>query len=218
MPSDTFAAGIEAAARVCETSAQTSVPLMKGAGVSSSIETGRHRALTEAAADIRRLTPTDTDTAIPAGEVERIARVLYEDNPFKVHSEAQQEATGLGWGEAIPYDVFLASGGDDTPQRETIARVIALAASPKPDTDTPVDPGVEGVTLFTRCKDCGMNAPAYLASDCNRPECSYRLAAKPIAGMDAGEVERLRDRLAGGTANAYPMMFPALATNQEDGK
>lgn len=83
------------------------------------------------------------------------------------------------------------------------------AASPKPDTDTPVDPGVEGVReAFSRvlgeiepakryAEQCGLEggklpSAVHIKLDMiagYAREGLAALAAKPIAGMDAGEVE-----------------------------
>lgn len=116
-------------------------------------------------------TASDTDTAIPGGEVELLI-------------ELAERYRGEGdWNGAY----------------HTMKAAYSLAAaSPKPDTDTPVAPGVEGVRLGREaianliagvCLDYENGVPGVDAGDCYRIADEI-LAAKPIAGMDAGEVDK----------------------------
>lgn len=73
MPSDTFAAGIEAAAKLAEAwreenKAQAAKDRKVGNISMADRLDGAAIECNAFAAAIRRLTPTDTDTAIPAGE------------------------------------------------------------------------------------------------------------------------------------------------------
>lgn len=64
-------------------------------------------------------------SSVREAEVERLARLVYEDHPFHPISPALQELTGLRPDEAIAYEQFLALGGRDDAAKRVIRVVLA---------------------------------------------------------------------------------------------
>lgn len=64
-----------------------------------------------------------------AGDMDAIMRAVYDEHPFTVISEAIAKATGLPMRSAIPYDQFLATGGDDTGTRRIVLAALTARAA-----------------------------------------------------------------------------------------
>ncbi len=193
MPSDTFAAGIEAAARAAET--------VSAVGPSQQMwQFGSSYTRTVIAAAIRALTPTDTDTAIPAGE-DTDSR-----SRLKLFAKSPEHWRSI-------YDLAV------TPDPvKYLARDIGvlLAASPKPDTDTAIPAGEAWKCAAQTQGTANGNDPA----DCDFPhcgcECNILTTRGFVDGMEAVAKVVEADAIAAGRIGAVIRSLISTASPKPD--